>query len=264
MNNIFSLPFMKYLVPAATVLLIVALGAYTQFTFKQARYFYSGPVIINVVGEGEAIAVPDIATFTFSVRKEAADATTAQSQSAEIANAITEYLEEAGIEERDVKTLYYNLNPRYEYPQRICAAGSYCPPGERTLVGYEVHQTMQVKVRDTDQAGTLISGVGERGATDVSGLQFTIDDEESIKAEAREKAIADAKEKAKKLADDLGVRVVRMTGFWEDQGAYPYGYGGDVRMESAMMSMDGGGVAPSLPVGENTTTVRVNVSYEVK
>jgi len=263
MNNIFSLPFMKYLVPIATVLLIVALGAYTQFTVKQARYFYSGPIIINVVGEGEAVAVPDIATFTFSVRKEAVDATTAQSQSAEVANAITAYLAGEGVEERDVKTLYYNLNPRYEYPQQICAAGNYCPPGERTLVGYEVNQTMQVKVRDTDQAGTLISGVGEFGATDILGLQFTIDDEDSLKADAREKAIADAKAKAEKLADDLGVRVVRMTNFWEDQGAYGYGYGGDMRMESAVMSMDGG-VAPSLPAGENTTTVRVNVSYEVK
>jgi len=254
---------MRILTPVIAAAVVIALGAYIHLTLKEARYLYSGPVVINVIGEGEAVAVPDIATFSFSVRAEGEDAADAQSQSAESVNAILEYLKDEGVEDADVKTQYYNLNPRYEYPQTICPAGNYCPPGERVLVGYEVSQNISVKVRNTDMAGSLISGVGEFGATDVSGLNFTIDDEDNLKAEAREAAIANAQEQAKKLADDLGVRIVRMSGFWEDQGNYySAGYGGDARIESSVM-MDKA-VVPSVPSGENTVKAQVNVSYEVR
>lgn len=260
----FSHTYMRVIVAFVGIAAIVALGAYTALALKQAKYMHTGPVTVSVVGEGEVFAKPDIATFTFSVRAEGDDATAAQEQSATAMNEILGYLEEAGIEEKDIRTQYYNLNPRYEYTQSICTREGYCPPGERVLRGYEVNQSVQVKVRDTATAGELISGVGSRGATDVSGLSFTIDDEESLKAEAREAAIANAKEKADALADDLGVRIVRIANFWEEQGyPQPYGYGGDM-MERAAVNDDGAMSAPSVPTGENTITSRVNIVYEVK
>jgi len=253
---------MRYLVPIAAVMVIGALGAYIHLTLKEARYTYSGPVIITVRGEGEVTAVPNIATFSFSVYAEGSDAVLAQSNSAEAVNRITEYLAGAGIEDRDIKTSNYNLSPRYEYEQQTsCFSGGYCPPGERVLKGYQVNQTIQVKVRATDKAGELISGVGERGATNISGLQFTIDDEDSLKSDAREQAIADAREKAEKLADDLDVRIVRMSGFWEDAG---YGYGGVDYARAETASYDGSVVEPKIPAGENTVSATVNVSYEVR
>lgn len=253
---------MRILVPVFAGAAILALGAYINLTLKEARYLYSGPIIISVTGEGEAFAVPDIATFSFSVRAEAADASVAQSTSAERVNAIMDYLESEGVEENDINTEYYDLSPRYEYTAEPCPVGGFCPPGERVLRGYEVNQTISVKVRNTDNAGTLISGVGERGATDVSGLQFTIDDEDTLRAEAREQAIADAKAKAEKLAKDLDVKIVRMNSFWEDQGYYPHGYGVAESRES-FMTFDTA-VAPSVPIGEESISVSVNISYEVR
>ena len=260
----FSQPYMRGIVPLFGVMAIVALAAYSYYTVQQAKYVYTGPVVISVAGEGEVFAKPDIATFSFGVMAEGDDAASAQNESAEKVNEIMTYLEEQGIEERDIKTQYYNLNPRYEYTQSICQAGGPCTPGERVLRGYEVSQNIQVKVRNTENAGTLISGVGERGATDISGLNFTVDDESALTADARAAAIADAQEKAQALADDLGVDIVRMTGFWEEQGYMPYyGRGGDM-MESAAMMDDGMKVAPSVPTGENMVTSRVNISYEVR
>ena len=257
----FTQPYMRGIVAAVGVMAVLALVAYTYFTFKQAKYTYTGPVVISVVGTGEAVAIPDIATFSFSVKSEADTASEAQDQSAESINAILAYLKEQGIEDKDIKTLYYNLNPVYDWTNSICKVNGYCPPGQQILRGYEANQTIEVKVRDTAKAGELISGVGTRGATDVSGLQFTVDDESATLAEAREKAIEDAKEKADQLAKDLGVRIVRMTGFWENQ-PYPYdGYGG-VKMESAV-AMDAVAV-PGTPMGESSMTVQVNISYEVQ
>lgn len=259
----FSQPYMRAIVALLGIAAIIGLFAYTFNTLKQAHYAYTGPTMISVSGEGEAIAMPDIATFSFGVHAEGDDAGAAQNKSAESINAIMGWLTEQGVEERDVKTLYYNLNPRYEYTESICNTRGYCPPGERILRGYEVNQTIQVKVRDTAKAGNLISGVGTRGATDISGLEFTIDNETNLMNEAREKAIADAREKADKLAGDLGVRIVRMTGFYEDNGGYPmyYGKGGDMAVAEGSMGVVN---SPSIPGGENTITSRVTITYQVR
>ncbi len=150
------------------VMVIVALGAYTYKTFSEGRYTYDMPITLSVTGEGEVFAKPDIATFNFGVRKEGIDASSAQSASAEALNAIVEALKGMGVAEKDIKTIGYYLNPKYEYEQQPCMFGQYCPPGEQKLKGYEVSQTIEVKVRDTGRAGELISKVGELGATDMS------------------------------------------------------------------------------------------------
>ena len=118
----------------------------------------------------------------------------------------------AGVEDKDVKTSGYALNPKYRYEQGVCTQWG-CPNGKQILEGYTVNQTVTVKVRDTAKAGDLISSVGTKGATNISGLSFTIDDDEKLKREARELAIKDAKENAAKLAEDLGVHTLRNIDF---------------------------------------------------
>lgn len=263
MNNqsFLALWYVKALIVLVLVGTLTSLAAYTQLTLREAKYGQYGATSISVQGEGEVMARPDIGTFSFSVMAEAEDAAGAQAQSAQSTNSILSYLEEVGIEEKDIKTSNYSLNPNYRYEERVCPANNYCPPGEPVIDGYEVTQTVEVKVRDLDQAGNLISGVGERGATNISGLSFTIDDESALKAEARADAIADAKAKAKVLADELGVRLVRVMSFYEDEGYMPYyGMGGDAMMAKSEMASP----APSLPVGENTTRSVVNITYEVR
>ena len=250
---------LKGLVFVVLSLVAVALIAYTYLTIREGRYVYSGPTTISVRGVGEVTRIPDIATFSFAVEATAGEPNDAQNQSATAVNAIIAYLKEAGVEEKDVKTTSYNLSPKYEYSQRPCLGGI-CPGGESKLVGYTVNQMIEVKVRDTKEAGNLISGVGERGATNVSSVQFTVDDDADAKAEARAEAVRDAEEKAKTLADTLGVRIVRLTGFWEEEGGgypmYDKAYGG--AMDSEMS------VSPSLPAGENTVQSVVNLNYEIR
>lgn len=262
-QSFLSLWYVRFLAILILIGVVAALAAYTNYTMKQAKYNYMGPTTINVRGEGEVLARPDIGQFSFAVRAEADDAETAQELSAESINSILAYLEGAGVEEKDIKTENYNLNPRYRYEERICPMGSFCPPGEQVIDGYEVSQRVTVKVRDLDESGNLISGVGERGATNISGLQFTIDDESNLKAEAREKAIADAKAKAKELAEDLGVKVVRMVGYYEEE-MYPMPYHGGFGGDMMMARSEAASLAPALPVGENSFTATVNITYEVK
>lgn len=249
---------------AALVVLALFLFVATMYVFQSYRYIGSGVAASNTItisGEGEVFAVPDIATFSVSVQERADEVEPAQSAAAEKSNAIIAYLREQGIEERDIRTTGYDVYPRYEWREESCPIGVRCPGGTQVLLGYEVSQTITVKVRDTEQAGAILSGVGSRGASNVSGLSFTIDDEDALNAEARAQAIEDARDKANELARQLNVRIVRIVGFHEDGAykAYPaYGRAmeaGDMMVQSS---------APQLPMGENTIYSNVTVTYEIR
>ena len=262
MNGFFTEKHNRALGTAVLVMAILALASYAILNFKQTSSMYPMPANISVTGEGEAAAVPNVGQFSFAVMADGKTASAAQEESAKKINDIMAYLKEQGIEEKDIKTENYNLNPKYRYDQPICRGG-YCPPTEPIVDGFEVSQTIAVKVRDTAKSGDLIAGIGDKGATNLSGLTFVVDDTSVVKADARTKAIADAKTKAEKLAKDLGVDLIRITSYYENEGPYPMPY-----MEKAAMSqsMDAtaAGTAPAMPVGENTTKVSVSISYEVK
>lgn len=262
MNDLFATAPMRLLGSVTVFMLVLALGSYAALNIEKMQYLDETPAIISVTGEGEVFAVPDVGQFTFSVKAKASDATSAQEQSGTVINDIVAFLRESGVAETDIKTLNYNLYPNYRWEERVCVAGSFCPPGEQIQDGFEVNQSIEVKVRETDTASAIITGVGERGATDISGLNFVVDDTDAIVADARALAIADAKAKAVTLAADLGVELVTIAGFYEEDARYapePY------QMRSvAFEEMDMGFGGPELPMGEDQTLVRVTIMYEVK
>lgn len=263
-KSFFSFTYNRVLATAALVMLVAALGAYAYFTLRQAEYMYTGPVTISVTGEGEVLAVPDIGQFSFSVTAKAATAAEAQSLAAEANNKVLGYLKEQGVAEKDIKTEQYSLYPHYRYEEQPCPFGVRCPGGQQVEDGFEVSQSMLVKVRDLNKAGELMSGAGERGATNISGLSFTIDNDDKLKEEARALAITDAQTKAKVLAEELGVRLVRMTGYYENNGEMPmYGYGGDMKSQAAVPMMEGAD-APEVPTGEQSTKSRVTLTFIVR
>ncbi len=251
----------RVLLTVALLALILALGTYSTYTMKQSKYLHIGPVIISVTGEGEVTAVPDVAQFNFSVTATGTDSSKAQEASGVAMNTILSYLKEKGIEDKDIKTSDYNVYPHYRYDAMPCTL-SYCPPGRQTEDGYEASQTVTVKVRNMDISGELIAGVGGLGATNISGLQFTIDDTDALEDEARTKAIADAKAKAEVLSKELDVRIIKMTGYYEENVGMPYGYGmGGNMMEKAESDSFSG---PELPAGEDTVRSQVTITYMVR
>lgn len=261
MNTFFESKQVRFLSSLVLLMVVVALASYALLNLKQMRYVDPYPATISVSGEGEVLAVPDVGQFSFSVTGEGAEATVAQEASGTKINDILAFLREQGIEDKDIKVEYYNLYPKYRWEQQVCAVGMYCPPGKQVQDGFEVTQQVSVKVRDTEKAPAIIAGVGERGATNISNLSFTVDDVTALQAEARTKAIEDAQVKAKDLANKLGVRLVRVSGFYEESD-YPQPlYKSAVAMDMAEGGAFGGA---ELPVGEESTKIRVNVTYEIK
>ena len=226
---------------------------------------------ISVSGVGEAYGTPDIATISFSITQESK--TVADARKVVDANMlkIQDFLLANEVEKKDIKA-GYNLYPKYEWQQKQIQCVAYpCiqPPGKQVLIGYEVTENVIVKLRNIDKnadaAGVIVGGLADNGATNISGPDFSIEDEDIIKATAREEAITKAKAKAEKLAKDLGVTLVRITSFNEG-GDYPmYGYGGgDSLMKTTAVSAEMAPAPAVIPAGENKYTSNVTITYEVR
>ncbi len=250
------------------VVLAIFLAAKTIAEVKGWRYIGAGVPASNVIsveGDGDAVAIPDIATFSFSVVEKAKTVAEAQDAATKKLNAAVDYLKGAKVNEKDIKTTGYNVSPQYDYLQAAACSQGYCPPGKQVLSGYEVRQSIEVKVRDTKQAGDLLTGIGATGASELSGLTFTIDDDSKLKDEARGKAIDQAKGRANELAKRLGVSLVRIVNFNENTGGYPT----PMYYSRDAMNMSGGvmaekAVAPQVPTGENKITSHVTITYEIR
>ena len=202
------------------ITLTVFIALQSLIALMSLRYIGAGvqPTnVISVSGYGEAFGAADIATFSFSVVSEKSTVAAAQTDATNKINAITKYIKDAGVAEKDIQTTDYSVYPQYEYNQIVCVSYP-CPSGRQVLKGYQVRQTTTIKVRDLAKAGELLTGVGGKGATEMSGLQFTFDDPNKLQNDARGKAISDAKAKADQLAKQLGVSLVRVVSFNENGG----------------------------------------------
>jgi len=212
---------------------------------------------ITVSESGEVYAKPDLAIIDFSVITEKKTVEEALSENTKDMNAVIDSVKNQGVEDKDVKTISFNIYPRYEYRKEETEIYPY-PPGKRVLVGYEVTQSLEVKIRDMTKIGEIIGGATEAGANQVGDLQLTIDKQDELKAQAREEAIKKAKAKAQELASQLGVKLVRISDFSEGV-TIPRYYG--LEKEAAMGL---GGEAPQIETGENKIEVTVTITYEIR
>lgn len=258
----------KMILSAVALFLIFFLATKTAKDIKSYDYIGKDISAVNTItasGKGEIVAKADIASFTFSVIEESKDVSEAQDRAAKKVNAMIKFLKENGIDEKDVKTINYNISPRYDYIRISDKTMNPLPitreRDNRVLVGYEINQGIEVKVRNIGSAGNILSGIGGLGVNDVSGLSFSIDEQDKLAKDARGLAIKDAKDNAKVLADSLGVKLVRIVNFSES-GYFPI-YREKFSVSTMPMGA-GGDTAPEIPSGENKITSQVNIVYEIR
>jgi len=168
----------------------------------------------SVSGEGKVVAVPDIAQLSFGVLTEGGkNLADLQKENTDKVNRVIAFLKENKVEEKDIKTQFYNITPRYQYfscPSLVSVeegirTPTSCPPPE--IVGYTINQSVLVKIREINKAGDIIAGVVDNGANTVSGPSFTVDDPTELQNQARSEAITEAKGKAKAIAKAGGFRL---------------------------------------------------------
>ena len=241
--------YYKYLIWAG----IVALTILSLFLLAMTNQVVNTAKTANTVsfsGEGKILAKPDIAVISLSMVTEAATSKTAQDSNSQKSQAVTNFLQEQGIENKDIRTTGYNIYPQYRYPQN----------DKPDISGYQVNQTIEIKIRDLDKVSPVLDGAVSAGVNQVNSLNFLIDDPDALKAEARTKAIENAKIKAKELEKQLGVRLGRIVNFSESVGGFP----GPIFYEKVLDGNMGGGGGPALPAGENEIIVNVSITYQIR
>ena len=220
---------------------------------------------ITVSGEGEVTAVPDIATVNITIRESAKTVPEAQKLVEAKINAAIKALSSLGVEDKDQKTLSYYVNPKYENVPVSSGVSSamYYPISNQKIVGYEVTQTVEIKVRKVDSAGEVIGVLGSVNITEMYGPSFTVDDIDKLQAEAKEKAIAQAREKAKATARALGTNLGEVLQFSEDGNGYYPTYARDAMMNQSYGKGGAESTPATLPQGENVIKSRVTITYSL-
>lgn len=240
----------------AVVVLVYAAASYVHSYSKSLNpaSFRS----FSVSAEGKSVSIPDIAQFTFSVITEGGkDVGSLQKENTDKMNRINAFLKLSNISVEDIKTVNYNVDPRYQY-YSCSERGEKCPPPE--IVGYTINQSVRVKIRDFTKIGDLLSGVVDQGANSVSQLTFTIDDPTRVQDEARAEAIRKAHEKARGLARAGGFRLGKLLSLEEgymQSPSYPM-------YDSMKYGVGGGVAAPVIEPGSQETSITMTLKYEMR
>lgn len=205
---------------------------------------------ITINGFGKVTGNNDIAVTTMGYANTDKDVAKAQADNKKVMDQIYAELKKLGIADKDLQS-NYSIYPDYNYTQ---------DKGQE-LKGYRVTNSLTIKIRDLSKISNVLSLAGKYGATEVSGLSFTIDEPENLKSQARDKALSDAKVKADHLANVLGLRLGGVITYNEYESGGNEMYQPKVMYATDMGGLGGGPAAVS--GGSKDVIMNVNVTYEV-
>ena len=208
------------------------------------------PNSITVVGSGEAFGQPDEARVQIGVETFNADVSQATAENEATLQAVMATLTEQGITAEDIQTSNYNLWAEQRY-------GDNGPEG---IAGYRVTNQVSVTIRDIDKVSDVLTAVTGAGANSIYGVSFSVADPAALEAEAREKAIANARERGESLAQLSNVTLGDIQVISEVIGQVP-----------PFMGLGGGGggfaaeqAATSISPGQLSYRVQVQVTYGIE
>lgn len=211
----------------------------------------------SITGRGEVEFAADAADITLGVQIDrASTAGVALSQLTKTMDAVLAAIEKSGIEKTAISTHGYSLYPQYDYVDGTSSVG-----------GYTASQTVTITVDDldtnADKVSSVITAASAAGANQVQGITFKPSNIEELKQQARLEAIQDAKSKADGLAQALGVRLGRITSWWETVIQSPDMVGGGPYPMYAE-GLGGGGGSGTIPTEQQKIIIEVGISYLVK
>ncbi len=215
---------------------------------------------ITVSGENKVMVSPDVATISFVIDETKSTSKEAQALVSAKMDKVKKALVDFKVSDKDVKTVSYSVYPKYNYV--YCVATTYVPcSSKEKLEGYIVSQSIAIKVRDLDNVGKVLEALTQAGINNISGPEFTVDNMDKVRTDARGKAIEDAKAKAKVLADQLDVDLEDLISF-SDSNPREYMYMTKESAAPMVSDVSNGGVF--IPQGQSEITVNVTLTYRIK
>lgn len=209
----------------------------------------ANPVVELSVTE-TVLGAPDTATFSTGVTSKAPTAQAALRQNSADMDKVIKQIVALGIKREDIQTSGINLAMDYEY-----GSDGRAP----RFIGYQVSNTVSVKVRQIDKLGAILDSVVSQGANNLSGPSFSLDDDSAAQREARDKAMKRAEAQAVDYARRTGFTGVQLLAVSEAvYNASPMGM-----MDMKRAAPQGIVAAPPVEGGQVGTSVTVNVTYQM-
>lgn len=207
------------------------------------------PTVLTVAAEGRVTRAPDIAEVSGGVVTSAPTAAAAMAENAQRMNAVVAAVKKAGIADRDIQTTGLNLQPQYRYADNQ-------PP---VLTGYQVTNTVSLRLRKLGEAGRLLDTLVGVGANQISGPNFSVDAADAALDEARVAAVAMARTRAQLYAQAAGLRIKRIVSISEGGTIEP-----GPRPMMMMARADKMAAAPPVAPGEVALGVNVTMVFELE
>ncbi|MEK7661176.1 MAG: SIMPL domain-containing protein, partial [Pseudomonadota bacterium] len=204
------------------------------------------PSILNINTTADLKQAPDIAMVSAGVVTQHRSARNAMADNATKMSAAFAALRAAGIAERDLQTAGINLAPQYVYEENK-------PP---RLTGYQVTNTVNVKIRDMTKIGPVLDALVAQGINQISGPNFQIEDSDAALDRAREEAMRKAMRRGDLYARGAGMRIKRVVSINESGGYQPQ------PQPMVMMSRMAADVAQQTPVASGEVTMSIQLSVQ--
>lgn len=207
------------------------------------------PRTLSVSGEGEVSAVPDQAQLSAGVVSEAKTPDAALAANNSKMETVFAALKKLGIPDKMIQTSNFSVSPQYApYDAKV-------PGGER-IQGYQVSNTVTVRVDDEKKVGPALNALVTAGANQLGNVGFSFRDPKPLLTQARAEAVKDALAKAEAYADAAGVSLGPILSINEGGSPSPSPY-----PVMAMVARD-----KSVPIaaGESSVSANVSIVWEIK
>jgi hypothetical protein len=229
----------------------IALAGVTGCTTKVVTA--PGATAVNTVtasGTGTVSTTPDEATMSFGINTRSENPQTALDQASESAKKIVAALGKQGVDKVDIQTSSVSLYPQQDFRD-----------GKTVVTGYEASISVNVKVRDLAKIGDVIGAASGAGANTISGPGFGIGEETQFRAQAIEKAVADARSNASAMAKAAGKSVGEVLSISSSNVSVP-----GPLFDKAYLDGRADATAESVPVevGQLDVMADVTVVFELK
>jgi len=208
---------------------------------------------IQVSATGTSAQLPDVATVSAGAISEGKTAREAMIGNATKMTAVFDALIDAGIDEKNITTSQLSLQPRYSYERN--------QQGRNTprIDGYEARNTVTVKSYDIEDVGVMLDALVKAGVNNINNVQFSVKDPKAAKAEARDAAIKEAREKAQAMAKAAGLKLGDLTSLSESGGGFS-----PRPLQQYSRAVTSESISTPVSAGEQTLSVSVNMIYEIK
>ncbi len=169
-----------------------------SFTFSSGVAHAAAPETRTITVDGRASfhVVPDKAIINIGVESTGKNAVNVSTENAVKTKAIINAFLAQGIKAEQIKTASYNFYPLYN---------------DKNIVnGYRAENNITVSVNDVNMVGKIIDTAIAKGASDISGIHYTLHNENKYKDRALREAVREAEQQAKVIATTLNKKVVNV------------------------------------------------------